>query len=115
MLNAAQMCKLMLTSFDSDRQELRTDKSEVETIALSDAAEEIVSACHRQLNEFVPSRRVTGTTILGMGNRIGDYKVRIKTAKNLPVASTMKGVVKLIPFQLLSLNARSGRWDEVDI
>ncbi len=39
-----------------------------------------------------------------MGNRIGDYKVRIKTAKNLPVPeSTMKGEgdVKLIPLDEL--------------
>ena len=33
-----------------------------ETLALSDAADEIVSECHSQLNEFVPSSRSSGTT-----------------------------------------------------
>jgi len=73
----------------------RTRMSEEEELALSDAADEIVSESHRQLNEFKPSKRATGTTILGMGKRIGEYKNRIKNAKNLP-STLERGDVQLI-------------------
>jgi len=74
----------------------RTVMNDDEKLALKDAADRIVTECHRQLNEFMPSNRKTGTTIAGMGKRIGDYKVRIKSAKNLP-ASYDKGKMQLIP------------------
>lgn len=74
----------------------RTDMNDDEKLALKDAADQIVTECHRQLNEFMPSNRKTGTTIAGMGKRIGDYKIRIKSAKNLP-AIYDKGKVQLIP------------------
>jgi len=74
----------------------RTVMNEEERLALKDAADQIVTECLRQLNEFMPSNRKTGSTMCGMGKRIGDYKVRIKNAKNLP-ESYDKGQMKLIP------------------
>lgn len=76
-------------------REARTDMNGEEELAVTDAADKIVSECHRQLAEFMPSTRATGTTILGMGKRIGDYKSRIKKAKNLP-STFKKGDVQLI-------------------
>jgi len=61
----------------------RTVMNKEERLALKDAADQIVTECLRPLNEFMPSNRKTGSTMCGMGKRIGDYKVRIKNAKNL--------------------------------
>lgn len=71
-----------------------TDMNAEQQVEVSNAADEIVIECTRQLNEFVPSTRATKTTICGMGNRIGDYKNRIKLAKDLP---GNRGSVQLIP------------------
>ena len=78
----------------------RTDMNEDEIIALKDAADQIVTECHIQLNEFMPSERRTGTTMCGMGKRIGEYKTRIRKAKDLP-SSINKGKVQLIPLDEL--------------
>lgn len=71
-----------------------TDMNAEQQIEVSNAADEIVIECNRQLGEFVPSTRATKTTICGMGSRIGDYKTRIKNAKELP---GNRGSVQLIP------------------
>ena len=67
---------------------------------LSDAAGEIVIVCHQRLNELVPSTRKTKTFFSGMGSRIGNYKNRIKAAKNLQV---QRGDVRLIPLAELKI------------
>jgi hypothetical protein len=56
-----------------------------EQIELNNAANQIVTACNQQLNEFVPpkTRRQLDQTIAGMGARIKCYKQRIKNAKNM--------------------------------
>ena len=77
-------------------QAATTDMNAEQQVEVSNAADEIVIECNRQLDEFMPSKKATKTTICGMGSRIGDYKNRIKTAKNLP-QSYNRGKVQLIP------------------
>ncbi len=59
--------------------------SEVETIALIDAADEIVivSECHRQLNEFLSSRRVTELLFLVPLSALGWYHTLVRSIRLL--------------------------------
>ena len=78
----------------------KTDMSPEAKLALKDAVDAVVTECHHQLNLLVPSTRATETKISGMGKWIGDYKNRIKDAKNLSRGFN-KGDVQLIPLDQL--------------